>query len=1302
MKRWHTTFTPDHVSNNHRPKRLKSYVRLLAPTGKHWQRILAAILMVSMVLISPIGSISGRALAAPVQLYPGNGWTITVDDAPPLGIPEFEWQSVVGAASYRIQISSSVSGFDNSSLTPVNIITPNTTYTPTSVTSLSDGTWYWRVKVENPNPSGNYYSSIWSFTKQWATPTNFPTLISPANGSTIDFYDYPVFSWSPVVGAARYKVQIYTSPGGWVSATTATTLATTYQPTTKFTNGLYYWRVIPLDPGTPSHEGTPSAEHSFTTNYNPTITLLAPDNYATPTFTPTFRWTAVRGAQFYKLQYSTDSSFSSYVTSVDTRNTSYTPTTAMPNDQNFYWRVRVHSGNSISDWTPSRTFVKRWYIKPVLLTPTNNFQDVILPNFSWTPVPGASNYKFEISKESGFGLIFDSGFTANTFFSPSKYDGVLTTYYWRVTPYDGNQNAGLTSSSAKYVSDYLSVAPDLIYPLYYYTPNSFSGYPGVATNPYEDRTVPLPIFLWHRLYSPAPLGTVYAEGYRLQVSTDPTFETVDWAVDTENTVAAPEAGQFTPVAGTDYFWHVRPLIGGVEAGDWSQRWLTHIDLSRGLTPTEETAPVLIRPTDGYEFAESTPLLEWFPKLGATTYDVEISLDEAFGSIVDSGTVDYPAYSPTESLAQRSLGATDFGVYYWRVRESPGGTWSKIRRFQISAQSQWQQVRTTGDAANRLQIGTDPSTDIADPDYDLTTLQVSESAENWYFGFHIPPVPTKNVTYGLYLDLDHTYLSGATFDARSFNVTTIADFQPEYAIYLKQEAGIFSPLKVYIYRWLGSSWDTVIILDTIGGEVNQTSDYVEIAVPNTAIGDPSEDGSYAISLFSLPVATGSSPQDTVPSDPNVPGTGPISRFANVTERMNILYPPNNGGADPYTYPTIQPFYWDYPILAPWSGGIVRAYLDPEFTNQVAEQKMQTNASYWAWSLHAWPNDMSGDNTYYWRVQPDYNPSPSTQTLGAWSQGGRFERVGFIPQNLQTSVSFATPTFSWDMVEGADSYELQVDDDPNFGLPAIGITTDSNSYTHINTLAEATYYWRVRVKRYNNAINNWSTPTIPCPDNPLDRIGCFTLELPQPAGLYHLPGGVVGRSPTLCWEPLIVNSPTGDPILAAWKYRIQVSKDPLFSLIYETVDTEQSCWTPTNSTLGYDDGPYYWHVAMLDGEAKPGQYSDYEMLTKQYPVTMLVSPLSGSTSGVTPTFVWTPVNGAARYKLEVSLFDNFSTPYDTVTTDNTRYTPTKTYLTNRTYYWRVAIVDYANKVGPYTNATIILDLPYGLFLPYIKKR
>jgi len=1283
--------------------------------GRHWLRILISALVLSSILLSPVGSIPASALVAPDLVAPADNSTTTVVDTPPLAIPEFEWAAVPGATSYHLQVSGNI-GFTTQI---VNITTPNTTYTPIIANSFTDGNWYWRVRVETPAPVSDY-SNTWSFTKQWATPENLPTLISPDNAATIDFYDQPVFSWGAVTGAAKYKLQIYSSPEGYSTLRyTATTLATTHQPKDKLANGTYYWRVVPIDPDTGNHDGTPSEERSFTANYNPVLTLLAPNPNAVtyPTFTPTFRWTAVRGAEYYKLQYSTDPSFpaNSLTATINTRNTAYTPIVAMSNDTNYYWRVSVYSGGSISAWTTaSAYFRKQWYIKPELLTPTKTYQDQRFPMFSWTPVPGAAWYHFELSTDAGFsGTLIDKGDTANTFWTPHKYYGSTPTYWWRVTPYDGAGNQGVTSEEFSYNSSYASVAPHQVYPLYYYPPDTYTGFPGVTTNPHEDRTVPLPIFIWHRVSVPAlggsNQGDVYAAAYRLQVSHDATFGVVDWTVDTENLVAAPTAGQFTPSASMDYYWRVCPLPGTCGSGTspWSQVWKTRIDLSRGLTPTGGAAPTLIRPTNGFEFAETTPLLEWFPMSGASSYDVEISLDSTFSSTVDTASVSYPAYAPPQSLAQRSLGGVDFGIYYWRVRKSPSGAWSETRRFQIAAQSQWLPdvstvpssppvpTRTLGSLNNRLQIGSDPAGEVGvAADYDLTDLQVAQSSNYWYFGFHVPAAPSSPVTYALYLDLDHKDSSGATSDAFNFggsepySVTTIPAYRPEYAIYVVQELGAFTATKAYLYAWNGSSWGTRQVFTAIGGLINQSGDYVELGLQSSSIGYGTETGSYAVSLFSLPGGnSGGAPQDSVPSDPNVPGTGVISRFSNVTERMNLLMPPNNAGVDPSTYPSILPFFWDWSILAPWSGAFMKAYVDPLFTTEVASYEIKSTGAFYASPSQAVVNDFGGDNTYYWRVQPRYRPSLTGGSLvnGAWSQGWSFERRGFVPQNLQTSVTFATPTFSWDMVEGAKSYDLQVSTDPAFGgTPPININTNENSYTDLSTLPNAIYYWRVRARRYPSVINGWTSNQ------------SFTLALPTPAGLNHKPLGVVGRAPTLCWTPLIQSS-AGNPVLAAWKYRVQVSKEPTFSSIFDTIDTEQSCWTPTK---GYDDGQYYWRAAMIDGKNRLGDYSAYETFTKQYPITTLVSPLNGAGVGGTPTFAWTPVNGAARYILQTSLYSNFSPTVDLITTYNTRYTPTKTYAGGgKIYYWRVAIVDDDAKIGPYNDATVILG--YRVYLPLVKR-
>ncbi len=1245
--------------------------------SRSWMQLLISGVLIFMFTLSPLGSTPVHALDAPELISPDVGDT-TPEDYPPLGIPEFKWTAVDGATSYRLQVSGNI-GFTT---TVVNITTPNTSYTPTNAAVFPDGIWYWRVRVEAPAPIGEY-SSVWSFNKLWATETNNPILNEPIDNATVDFYDSPLFSWEPVMGAAEYKLQIYSSPGGWATLDySATTLATTHQPNEKLANGTYYWRVVPVDGG--SHDGTPSEERSFISAYNPVeLELLEPADDAEPRFTPSFRWTAVRGAQYYQLQYSTDPTFSEGVTLVETRNTSHTPLTTLANDVNYYWRVRVNSGKSISNWTPSRTFVKKWYIQPTLLTPTNNFQHQRFPFFSWTPVPGASYYKVEISLHIGFSPLYDSGTTANTFYSPSSYGWANTLYYWRVTPYDGNGKAGKPSQTWSYISHGDSLAPSQVYPFYYYSPNADINPPKPDMNPQEDRTVAMPVFIWNRVHEQ---GDIYADAYRLQVSTDPLFKTITWILDTQNTTATPtNDNPFTPNSDDVYFWRVRPLIDGSESEEWSQIWKTRFDPSKGLYP--ESVPTLIRPSEGFEFAESTPLLEWFPIEGAAGYEVQISQDSDFSIVIDTNSVTYPVYAPTNSLAQRSLGDVDFGIYYWRVRAYPDGAWSETRRFQIAAQSQWRSSRIPGDQSNRLQIGSDPVADTTNPDYDVSTLQAAQDRNNWYFGFDTPVSPTTDVTYALYLDIDHKADSGGFADPKGYTISTHPGYRPEYIVYVLQNAGTYSADRVHIYRWTADDvWDTVKILSAVGGEVHQESGYVELRIPNTAIGYQDTTGSYAVSLISLANnGLETIPQDSVPSDPVAVTYGIISRFSNVTERMNLVMPPNDAGIDPSTFPSVQPFFWDWPVFSPWSGATMKAYLDEQFTTEISSYTLTSSTLNYAMNFHAWTKDFSGDNTYYWRIRPVYSG-----LNGAWSQGWRFEREGFVPENLTTSVTFATPTFSWDRVEGAESYDLQVDDDPSFGSTSINISTRQNSYTPTTTLANGQYYWRVRVRRNGGVINDWTV------NQP------FILDLPTPEGLTPASGSTTRRAPTMCWEPLVKFAEIGDPaqsipVLAAWKYRVQVSKEPNFSTIFDTIDTEQSCWTPKK---GYDDGTYYWRVAMIDGNAKLGNYSASQTFTKQYWVTTLVSPESGDVIAETPTFIWEPRNGAAKYKIEVSQFPNFSPTYESVTTANTRYTPTKTYTIGKTYYWRVAIIDNDGKIGPFVGAIIIVGPnPYRIFLPSI---
>ena len=1259
--------------------------------------LITAVMIVSTIV--PIPTTTAYALDIPQLTYPPNYAETTPVTDPPLGIPSFAWSAVSGATKYRLQADNDI-GFNIPII--MDITTKNTAFTPASTTHLfGDGEWYWRVRVEEPTPVGEW-SLIYRFTKTWATSSNRPTDLVPTDGAVLAFFDSPTFSWDPVMGAAKYRFQIAVTQDGFSTPTLSVdTLATSIQPNNRLANGIYYWRVVPVDAA--DHLGTPSDILSFTLAYGTNAlgmapTLLEPVDESAPTFTPAFHWTAVEGAEHYRLEYTSDENCDFSVgTGIDTRQTFYSPTTTFPNDARYCWHVRVESGLAVGDWSETWHFQKNWNLKPQLLTPTNLYQTGLYPVYSWTPVPGASRYTIQISLNPSFSLpLFEEYTTANTTYTPqSKYNGTAH-YYWRVRPIDGSGSHGLTSDVFEYQSLATSTAPILVYPLYYYLPNNYGAH---TLNPYEDRTVALPVFMWHRVMIPTPTGGVYAPAYRLQVAETPYFTTLAWEYDTENTNATPtDNDDFTPLAGQDYYWRVCPLdsLGGncLTNSDtgliwWSQIWKARFDPSLALSPTIGAAPELLRPAHGQESVEATPLLEWWPLENATQYQVEISRDPAFSVLEVSETVNLSIYSPDVSLAQRSLGRTDYGTFYWRVRGYVGsawGAWSETWRFQVASQSEWRLTRTLGDIANRLLIGDDPASDSTEA-YELSRLYASQSNTHWFLGFDAN-LTTTNMTYVFYIDLDHVDNSGAANPPeRGYVVTTIPAHRPEYAIYVDKVGGVVNAQNTWVFAWNGSAWGFGQTLIDIGGLVYSEAGYVEIQLPNGALGMSQVTSSASVILFSVNTDT-NLVEDSVPSDPTVPGSASLSRFSAVSERMNLISPSNTASGDTTTISTLLPFFWDWPTggnsSTPFAGSVTQVALDSSYTSVVATFEIKSNTSYFSSNQSTFLKDIVGDNIYFWRVQPKYLIGNDVYAYGAWSGGWSFRRVGLRAENLQTSVTFATPTFSWDMTEGAHNYRLQVSTDPNFGTLAINQVTPLNSYTPTGTLAQDDYYWRVQVNRYDNIGNDWS------------EVRQFTLSLPTPTGLTPSDNAIVHSAPSFCWSPLVGYDAHGDPVLTAWKYRVQVSQDPNFSTIYESADTSNNCWTPTG---GYHDGAYYWRVAMIDGNARVGSYSPAATFVKQYPITTLISPTSATPQ--TPTFIWTPVDGAATYRFEVSLYSTFYPLYNSIDTINTQFTPTKIYTSEVIYYWRVAMRDRAGRMGPFTDAVFIIGEKFQTFLPIVRK-
>jgi len=67
---------------------------------------------------------------------------------------------------------------------------------------------------------------------------------------------------------------------------------------------------------------------------------------------------------------------------------------------------------------------------------------------------------------------------------------------------------------------------------------------------------------------------------------------------------------------------------------------------------------------------------------------------------------------------------------------------------------------------------------------------------------------------------------------------------------------------------------------------------------------------------------------------------------------------------------------------------------------------------------------------------------------------------------------TPTLDWSAVSGADEYQIQVDDYDTFTSPVRDVHTSNSYYTVPTSLAEDTYYWRVRAKDVYGKYGGWS--------------------------------------------------------------------------------------------------------------------------------------------------------------------------------------------------------------------------------------
>lgn len=691
-------------------KNTRATLTKVIPNGTYWWHVQA---------VAPDGSVSGWSDAlsftrnwasAPALAAPADGATITF----PVQPFRLSWSPVAGAAKYSVSVATdpSLASIVWSNGQPV--VTQATSFTLSSPLAPSQ-TYYWGITPLDAAGNPGSPSDVSSFTWEWPSTTT-AAVTDVASAPEIQDHE---FSWTPVPGAAGYELEVNTSedfPGGSkvccpVNAVThLTTLGTTYSPPAVLPNDdAYYWRVRAVDAS--GNPGLWNLGPPFSKAFDdvvPTIENLRmldntfPAEGGFETSTPVVKWDPVPGASMYEVEVTRYSGGCQWTAITEhwksrTATTAWTPLGAgwngikpyesplavssdlptLVSDHSYCVRVTAldHPSDVLSPlirsaetYLPAPDTAAFTYLGPPAggpcspscssgalgsgdyLAPIVGSTQRAMPYFRWKPLAGYSSYFVLVSKDPNFSNLVDYAFTRinayapRTGFGARTYPDATNIYYWAVLPATEPNGAGVTTApkfSAPSNFQKQSIPPTLLTPA--------EG--AVLSGPVRFRWTP----------------TEGARRYRLQVSTDPSFSTLqeDLITGTDSTTYTSSV---TYRADTVLYWRVR-------AEDEELRGLTWSPAGTFRKTLAAPVPDASNPTSG----DPVPSWGWAVVPGAVSYDFKLVAPNGTQTIFN----DIPSNVATPTLLKGT------GIWKWQARANfpqvtsftrTDGPWSALKSF----------------------------------------------------------------------------------------------------------------------------------------------------------------------------------------------------------------------------------------------------------------------------------------------------------------------------------------------------------------------------------------------------------------------------------------------------------------------------------------------------------------------------------------------------------------------------------------------------------------------------------------------
>jgi len=294
-------------------------------------------------------------------------------------------------------------------------------------------------------------------------------------------------------------------------------------------------------------------------------------------------------------------------------------------------------------------------------------------------------------------------------------------------------------------------------------------------------------------------------------------------------------------------------------------------------------------------------------------------------------------------------------------------------------------------------------------------------------------------------------------------------------------------------------------------------------------------------------------------------------------------------------------------------------------------------------------------------------------GLWSDPYRFQmdyRVGPVTVSPLGVTTDTTPTFTWNAIEGAVSYNLWVNNLTTGTSRAIYVNVP-----HVNGVAQITY---TPPREMQAASYRWWVQAVPASGAFVAFSAPKDFQIPIPGIIAPL-GTVTTGTPTFRW--------TGAVEFVAYDLWVNNLTTGATQVIRElNLPANPKAYTPT---LPLQNGDFR---AWIRGIDKDGLYSSWSAVA-DFTVNATVSnaPVLFSPGTVTtnnrPTFFWRSVANAVSYEILIKDVTNTAQPtiinVSGIAGTSNFYTATTTLAPNRTYRWWVRVVTTNNLTSAWSQ-------------------